>query len=419
MKLNENKKTIGFVAAAVVLVVLAFIFSPKKITPDAFLDQGEAFFPNFTDPNQATSMEVVTFDKETGSAHPFKVSFEEGRWVIPSHYDYPADAKDRLAQTAAGVIDIKRDDFRTDNVADYEQCGVVDPLDESVTTLSGRGKRVTLKGPNDVVLADFIIGNKVAGREGFRFVRLPDQKRVYAVRMNIDVSTDFGDWIDPDLLKLNKDDIDKIVLKDYSINERTMSVDLRDNLELTLNDKVWKANNMKKNEMVDTLMMKGLLAELDNLNIVDIRPKPEALAQSLAHPAEKVNLTMPDQMSLQNKGFFFTRQGQLYSNEGELQVYTKEGVVYFLRFGEVVSGSGMGLASTSGGGKSGPTENRYLFITADFNSKNAASDKDKENGQNIANEANARFANWFYVIPSSSFEKLHLSRHDLVIKTEA
>jgi len=419
--MNENKKTIGFVAVAVVLLVLAFIFSPKKITPDAFLDQGEAFFPDFTDPNQATTMEVVTFDKETGSAYPFKVSFQGGKWIIPSHHNYPADAKDRLAQTAAGVIDIKKDDFRTDNVADHERCGIIDPLDESVTTLAGRGKRVTIKGQNDVVLADFIIGNKVEGREGFRFVRLPDQKRVYAVRMNIDISTKFADWIDTDLLKINQDDVNKIVLKDYSIDERTMSIDLRDNLELTLKDSVWKADNMRKNEMVDTLMMKELLATLDNLNIVGIRPKPENLARSLMNPDNNQSITMPDQMSLQNKGFYFTRQGQLYSNEGELQVYTKQGVVYYLRFGEVVFGSGLAVTAgtESGQGKSGSSENRYLFIAADFDENNISLIKDKETGQNTVNEANVRFADWFYVIPSSSFEKLHLNRRDLVVKTEA
>ena len=44
---------------------------------------------------------------------------------------------------------------------------------------------------------------------------------------------------------------------------------------------------------------------------------------------------------------------------------------------------------------------------------------DKTVGQDTADEANARFADWFYVIPSSSFENLHLNRRDLVVKTEA
>jgi len=36
-----------------------------------------------------------------GKATEFKVQVKEGRWSIPSHYDYPADGADRLATTAA------------------------------------------------------------------------------------------------------------------------------------------------------------------------------------------------------------------------------------------------------------------------------------------------------------------------------
>ena len=129
--MNENKKTVVFVGVAVFLAALALVFAPRRITPDAFLDQGEPFFPEFTDPNEAVTLEVIDFDQNTGTADPFKVTFAGGRWTIPSHHDYPADGKERLAKTAAGVIDIKKDDFRSDAVSDHELCGVIDPLDET------------------------------------------------------------------------------------------------------------------------------------------------------------------------------------------------------------------------------------------------------------------------------------------------
>ena len=68
--------------------------------------------------------------------------------TIPSHDDYPADGKERLAQTAAGVIDIKKDEFRSDNISDHEKFGVIDPLSQSAG-LTGRGQRVTIRGNND------------------------------------------------------------------------------------------------------------------------------------------------------------------------------------------------------------------------------------------------------------------------------
>ena len=453
--MNENKKTVVFAGVAVALAILALIFAPRRITPDAFLDQGEPFFPEFTDPNEAITLEVIDFDEATGAARPFKVTFENGRWTIPSHHNYLADGKDRLARTAAGVIDIKKDDFRSDNVSDHEACGVIDPLDETAG-LTGRGQRVTIKSSNQQVLADFIIGLPVENREGFRFVRVPEQKRVYAVRMDIDISTEFKDWIEADLLQVDKNKIDRVELRDYSINERTGSVQQRDDLMLNLKDGEWKANQMKSTQQVDSAKMQTVLATLDELTIVGVRPKPEGLSASLKKSSEGQAISQSDIRSLQSKGFYFTRDGRLLSNEGELQVNTKDGISYTLRFGEVVYGSGLavtaGVDVESGEEQSSAAQNRYLFITTDFDEKafpepkkpagtdflkkpdslwtdedrdnKALQDahgrwlRDVENARRTSEQLNARFADWYYVISADSFEKLHLKRQDLMIKKE-
>ncbi len=443
--MDENKKTLWFAGAAVVLAIIAIIAAPGRITPQAFLDQGEAFYPQFTDPNEATTLEVVGFNDQTGQAEPFKVTFENGRWTIPSHHDYPADAKDRLAKTAAGVIDIKKDDFRTDNVADHEKCGVIDPLDDTAPGLTGRGKRVTLKGKNDNVLADLIVGDAVPDRPGFRFVRIPGQKRVYASRMNVDLSTKFQDWINTDLLEVEKNKIDKVMLMDYSINERTFRIDQRDNLILTKNGASWKADNMKSTQQIDSTKMKDLLTAIDELSIVGVRPKPDGLSQNLKQSDKGMQISQSDQLSLQSKGFYLTRDGDLKSNEGELQVHTANGVVYTLRFGEVLAGSDETEAA-----EGGASENRYLFITTGFDKslfpeppkpqntdfmgkpdslltdadreqkkifdKHDAWQRNVDRGRKISEDLNTRFADWYYVISAKSFDKLNLGRNDLVVK---
>ncbi len=256
--MSETRKTMTYAGAAVLLLALAFVTGPRNIPPDAFLDRGESFFPEFTDPNFATTLEVIEFDEETAAARPFKVTFNEGRWTIPSHHNYSADGKDRLAKTAAGVIDIKKDDFRSNNVADHEAFSVIDPLDQTVTTLKGRGKRVTLKGESGQVLADLIIGNELEGRENLRFVRPPDQKRVYVSRLDIDISTKFEDWIELSLLEVNQGDIEQISLKDYSINERTGTINQRDVVILNRTQDSWEANRMSSNQEVDSTKIDDL-----------------------------------------------------------------------------------------------------------------------------------------------------------------
>lgn len=454
--MSETRKTMIFGGVAVGLALLAFLVNiPRTRTPEVFFDKGELFFPEFTDPNEATTLEVIQYNEDTGSPIPFKVTFKNGIWTIPSHHDYPADGKDRLAKTAAGVISITKDDFRSDNPLDHAAFGVIDPLDETNTSLEGRGERVTLKGQNEKILADFIIGKKVEGHDKFRFVRIPGQKRVYAARMDIDISTKFSDWIESDLLQVNKDDIKTVTLRDYSIDERFGTVQQRDVVILRKEGDKWTANKMSPTQEVDKTKMNDLLSAVDGLSIVGVRPKPAGLSQQLTKISDGVSITDMDRLSLQSKGYYFSRDGRLLSNEGELQAQTKDGVVYTLRFGEIVFGTGLAVTAGTEDDKtededSDSGENRYLFITTEFDGsifpepkppKNTDfqtkadslwTDADRKNkqlfdkheewkkkvekGQKLSDDLNNRFANWYYVISAGSFDKIHVKRRDLITK---
>ena len=423
--MSETNKSLSYLGGGVLILLVALVTVPTRVTPDAFLDVGESFFPEFSDPNVAVSLEVVDFDADTASARPFKVSSQGGKWTIPSHHDYPADGKELLAKTAAGIIEMRKDDFRSNNVSDHETCGVLDPLDEGETNLRGRGRRVTVKGEGNEILADLIVGKKVEERENLRFVRLPDQKRVYVAQMPVEPSTKFEDWIEKDLLLLEKDDIVRVVLENYSINERTGSLNRRGKLVLTKNGSDWTLDKLRSNEEMETYRASELMRSIDELNIVGVRPKPAGLSRTLMRTEGSSRITQADMMSLQSKGFYFTRQGSLVSNEGELAVQTSDGVTYTLRFGEVVYGSGEAVTAGSDASddkESGPGENRYLFISASFNEKDMQSlpaeeeerKKQVEAARERSEQLNARFAAWYYVISDDSFDRVHLSRDDLV-----
>lgn len=396
--MDETRKTLAFVAAAAVVTAAAFLAAPADPTPEAFSDRGEAFFPDFDDPNDAVSLEVIDFDEATGGINAFSVVFKGTRWRIPSHHNYPADDRDRLARTAAGLIEVRKDDVVAEIAADHEALGVVDPLDESVASLSGRGKRVTIKDGNDNLLADLIVGRTVPGREGqYRYLRVPGQKRTYAARFDVDVSSRFGDWIEKDLLEVDQARIEQVILKDYSIDEGTRMLNQRDTIVLSKGDPDWTANRMRTGQKVDAVKMEDLLKALDELTIVGVRPKPAGLSRSLEDNDEGISITRSELASLQQKGYYFTGDGQLVSNEGETQVRTADGVLYTLRFGEIVYGAGDqvtaglagsgsaggtgsqggtdsaggpggagGLGGFGAGSPAGPGENRYLFITTGF-----------------------------------------------------
>jgi hypothetical protein len=394
--MKELWKTLAFVGVAILLTGAAFVTTRDRRNVNAtFNDQGQAFWPDFRDPLACTDLEVVSFDPSTATASRFQVKFKDKKWVIPSHYDYPADAKDRLSKTAAAVMDLTKDTIRSDSAEDQEAMGVIDPLDTKISTLSGRGKRITLRDASENILADFIIGNEIRGSErkdgtgAQRYVRVPGQKRIYGVNVKADLSTRFADWIETNLLKLEASHIRKVMFDNYKIQEahdaRGTYLRLERGEQPTIERKdssgPWTMEGLPADQELIEDKLRTLTDALADLKIVGIRPKPAAL-KNIDQPGLKLPLLVS--ASLQSKGFFLTEKG-LYSDQGDVIVSTDEGVVYKLRYGGPVFGSGDELTAgepddadkkeepKSGAAKKGAPkkdnatqENRFLMVTVAF-----------------------------------------------------
>jgi hypothetical protein len=428
--MNELKKTLLFCVSAAVLAAAAMVIDPGSATPEIFSDQGELFYPDFTDPQAPKAIEVVDYDEDTATARPLKVEFRDNKWVIPSHHGYPADAQDRLAKTAAALMELKKDAIVSDNIDDHAEFGVIDPLDQNATSLVGRGRRVTLRDAEGNALADFVVGKQVPDKAGQRYLRVPGQRRTYAVETGADVSSAFNDWIETDLLKLASGEIRKVVINRYSINERMGTLDNKEDLTLTKKDSKWTISG---GGTPNQTKMDELTGALEKLRIVDVQPKPEGLSRDLKS-TEGIQLTGEAYNSLRGHGFFVNRfNGQLLSNEGEITVETANGLQYTLRFGEIAGGgpaspeapadaaSGESAAQQNQPGQDADTEQgerRYVFITVDYSHPRArqyageGKEPDKA-GQELADELRNRFADWYYVISGADFEKLRPSRRDL------
>ena len=434
--MSELNRTLSIGGLAVVIAVVALVSAPGRSAPDAFFDIGEPFFPDFTEPEAAATLEVVEFDEATAAAIPFQVTNQNGLWTIPSHHSYPADGSERLSNIAADIISIVKEDFRTDNVADHEALGVIDPTDLSATSLIGRGTRVTVKDSNDEALADLIVGRSIEGRQGLRFVRVPEQKRVYAARFEADVSTAFEDWIEQNLLEVERDQIDHIVLNEYEVDEATRRASEPQEFTLEkLNDTTWDGTGVPDDKEVNFVEVNRLVGAIIGMKIAGVRPKPEGVSGNLRDAAMAGRISQQDIIDLINKGFYPSEDGGLLSNEGELLVRTTEGILYTLRFGEIVYGRGEAVMlgdDTSDDVDSGPGENRYVFITAEFDQaallpEPPESDVDARTswqrrvreGEEKAERLSTRFASWYYVVSSDSYDGIHLPRdHFLKDKEE-
>jgi hypothetical protein len=400
--MKESVKTGIFAAGALALAVTASVVEPERAMPDILSDQGAAFYPKFVDPQATRVIEVVDYDEATATARPLKVEFQKGRWIVSSHHSYRIDVGDRLAKTAAALMDLKKDNVRSDSVQEHAQFGVVDPLDPKAGGLSGRGKRVTLRDQRGDVLADFILGKPVEGKAGFRYVRVPGQKRTYIVKTDADPSARFADWVHADLLRIARNTIRKVTAYNYSIDETFGRLANVETIALTQSGGAWQSQD---GEPVNKAMMETMANTLDTLRIVDVRPKPPSLAADLRKG--QLALSLETAMSLRQRGFFLSPNGRLLANEGELAVETVDGVTYTLRFGEIASG-GSDAKPTPGAG-----ENRHLFVTVHFDpAKAAAHGGNAAAGERTARDLTDRFADWYYIISDADFRKLKLERKD-------
>jgi Domain of unknown function (DUF4340) len=454
---TEPRKTWAAIGLAVAVSFLAWATAPRTSTPDAFQERGTSFFPGFNDPRMVQSIEVVDFDEETATAHPFKVQVQNGLWTIPSEYDYAVDGTERLAKTVSAIIALKKDNVATENVSEREGTGTLDPLDETLPTLHGRGKRVTIKGDNDRVLADVIIGNALAGRPQFRYVRLADQARVYVAEVgDLDISSKFTDWIDRDLLHIEWNDLDQAIIQDYSLDKVTHGINVRDTLFLQKlgedRDRVvhWTMRDLQPGEQVDTFRANLFNTTLSELSIIGVRPKPPAIVAGAAQLSGTLKVSQSDLSELGSKGFYFTAKGELVSDEGAILVHTKSGLFFRLLFGDIAPGDPGDITPrtaqtdstlpTAAGSMTAPAAaikppagtgakalapetakppatssvNRYLIVTASFDPTGIADPSARDAAQKRAAALQKRYAPWYYVISGQSFERTRLSRRVLI-----
>ena len=155
-----NRNTLISVVIALGSLALAIAMRPVELAAVAYEDTGTALFPSFSDPAQASSLEVTGWDDTGARVTNFKVEQKAGRWVIPSHNDYPADGTERMGKAAASFIDVNKDLYYGDNAAEHGQYGVLDP--ESADGKGDeKGKHITIKDASGATLVAIIVGKEI------------------------------------------------------------------------------------------------------------------------------------------------------------------------------------------------------------------------------------------------------------------
>jgi hypothetical protein len=381
--MNETTRTASILGIGALLLGAGLYFLPAQadFTPTSKVN--EVLFPELKDGNAAQGMEIVSFDEKLSARKNFEIKKVNGRWVLPSHKNYPADAKQQLVDAASSLVELKALDQVDDNPEKHELYGVLDPSDDKVKVGStGVGKLVAFKDGSSKDLARLIIGKQPKDL---------GQDPVYTVKLTTDkFSPKFEDWIETDLLKLNTFDIKQIELRDYAVRpeDRANPITEKSVAQLEFDDKEakWSLRKFEEfpegkpvevkltdKEELNTAKLNELKSALDELKIVNVIRKPQGLINSLRE--NEIKLEPEALLSLQQSGFYLTRgpEGpQLYARDGEVIAALRDGVQYTLRFGDFADGFADTDAEGEGNdknaaAKTGAKVNRYLMVEAVFN----------------------------------------------------
>ena len=143
--MNENSKTIIFIAAAAACVALAFITAPEARDPSAQGSKmGQALFESF-DPRSATGIEIVEIDEDNLISKSIEVSQTEKGWLIkrPGKVDYPANADNQVKNVSSLLFDLRIIDQAAEGAGEHANFGVLDPSKANPSD-AGIGKMLSL-----------------------------------------------------------------------------------------------------------------------------------------------------------------------------------------------------------------------------------------------------------------------------------
>jgi Domain of unknown function (DUF4340) len=285
---------------------------------------------------QVAGLRVVTWDDSASMPKVFEVNQSQGTWVIPSHFNYPADGGSRVGKTSGGVRDVTFGRLVTSDSKQHESLGVVDPMSAD-SKLKGRGKRVVLKDKTGGVLVDLIIGKSVPESDGLSFVRDADQVEVYTAKVDGDISTKFIDWVETDLMKLKAEDIRGIAVADYSVNEQTSAIEERSLTRFARTSATadWVSAQTPAEKRVFKETVDKILSQVTSLRLSGVRKFDlQVLLGSGFFPSDNPQvLSRPDALKVAIGGKTYA----LFGNEGSVDFTTKDGLRYSLLFGEITT----------------------------------------------------------------------------------
>ena len=387
--MTEGTKTGSLAAVVGIVGLLAWVTSNGNRVNTPIKEMiDKPLFAKFTDPLAAASLKILRYDPQKVDYLDFEVARDRksGVWTIPSHESYPADAGKQMSDAANLFVGLKVVDIASQKPSEQELFGVVEPSKQSADKGGeGVGMLVQMRDEKGDMLADIIIGKEIEKQK--RYARVPKEDVIYVVDLDTTaLSTDFKQWIEPDLLKLSSNDVETLGIRDYQIVQVQQGLALERKYEADLTFATaggqWQATRitsfesdppiervLTSEEQANATKLNEIKSTLDNLKIADVLKKPAGLAADLKGDSNLLKNT-ESITSLQRRGFFANPNQSSGDNidflakSGELVVTLKDGVQYVLRFGSSAGAEISAVDSPDAKAEETVSFNRFMLVTA-------------------------------------------------------
>ncbi len=253
--------------AAVVLSLAAWIASEQEQKRFG-LDSGALLVPELE--GQLDDIDRVLIRVAGGPR--IRLAQTEGEWRVMDRDGYPADTT-VLRRELRKIAQARKLEAKTDQADSYARLGVQDvdlAEDTTVQIVASKG----VPNPAEPALLNLIVGN--SGRSG-SYVRQADQTRSWLIDTRISLPRTTAEWLDKNLLKLSRQDIQRIAITPAEGPAYTLSKSDAEQTDFDLSpappqDQTSNAANLNR-----------LGAALANLRLTDVAVEtPEDLSWSQA-----------------------------------------------------------------------------------------------------------------------------------------
>lgn len=396
---------------AIIVCVLALLTAlpawwPRSETAQQQL-QRTRLVPEAVAAEDLARLRIVAWDARQLQTRIMEIEKQGQDWVLPQHYQYPADAGARVGELAGTLLHLELGRSLGNDVSLWNEFHLHDPLNSETDGTHHHGHRVSLWTADSQAVLDIIVGARIPGSDSRRYMRFVDDNRCFAIDFDQALPTRFSDWVDTTLLPINPNEIRYLQVHQYSFDEerRRVRQGVVAQFLRSSSQGLWRSPNADDGQTVDdTAVYKVLKAALD-ARLYGVRPFSR------------------DGAALAQYGFFYNRgigvgagRDPIAGNEGSVTIGTSSGLFYHIYLGEVAQ-----LADVSG--QQG-VNYRYVMLLCDYrvdqdDGVDQGNVKERmAGGKQRAAALNRRFAKYIYIIDNERFQQLHPRIEDMFKATE-